>query len=538
MPNGQQPIFIMQDGTERTRGKSAQGNNIAAARAVADAVKTTLGPKGMDKMLVNGMGDVLITNDGATILREISIEHPAAKMLIEVSQTQETYCHDGTTSAVILAGALLKESEALVEKNVHPTVIAAGYRMAADHALNILDECVLSDEESSQFDSLPASIAQTALTGKSADAVRGVIAGIAEEAIQRLGAKPNLDDIHIICATGGSIEDSHLADGIVLEKERAHDRMPKSITDAQIALIGTAIEVRKTEVDARINITSPDQMSAFLDEEESTLKAMVQHLVDVGVNVVCCQKEIDDLALHYLAKAGIMAVQQCRKSTLVSISRATGANIVNDFDDLSKEDTGSAECVMEERIGDNLMIVIQGVSDEASSLSVILHGATTQVVEEIERAFEDAIGVIHLVLKELEVTAGGGSTHIEMAQGLRLFAGSVIGRKQMAVDAFATALESIPTIIAENAGLDPVETILTLRQQHNNSKINNAKFIGVNVDEDLPTLTSDMLYDGVIEPKKVVEQTIQSATEAAIMILRIDDVIQMKQTGAGPPPMM
>ena len=541
MPNGQQPIFIMPEGTDRTRGKTAQGNNIAAAKAVADAVKSTLGPKGMDKMLVNGLGDVLITNDGATILREINVEHPAAKMVIEVSKVQESECYDGTTSAVVLAGALLKESEALIEKNVHPTLIAAGYRMASRKALETLHRCIIPDSHP-MLSAAARYCAETALTGKFTDSdetVKNAIARIAEEAIDKLkdGINPaNLDDINVVCATGGAVEDSYLIDGIVLEKEKAHAGMPSAVDGAMIALVSSSIEVRKTEVDARINITSPDQMQDFLDQEEKTLKAMVNTFVEVGANLVLCQKEIDDLALHYMAKNGIMAVQQCRKSQLLSVSKATGGTVVNDLEDLSKEDLGSAGYVLEEKIGENVMISIGGCLDtDMNSLTVVLRGGTSHVVEEIERAFADALGVVSLVVNEGDIVVGGGSTYAEMAKTLRQYANDVAGRKQMAILAYANALEEIPSTIAENAGMDPVEAIIRLRQSHSTPSI---PYYGINItEEDGADLCDNLLDKGVLEPHKVVKQAITSATETATMILRIDDVIQMKQAGPTGPMM-
>lgn len=538
--NGQQPIFIMPEGTNQTRGKTAQGNNIAAAKAVAEAVKSTLGPKGMDKMLVNGLGDVLITNDGATILREINVEHPAAKMVIEVSKTQEAQCYDGTTSAVVLAGALLKESEALIEKNVHPTLIAAGYRMASQQALKTLAKCVIDPQLG--LAETARRCAETALTGKFTDThegVKNIIAGLASDAVDKLTTDidaANIDDINVVCATGGSVEDSYLIDGVVLEKEKAHNGMPTAIDGALIALVDSSIEVRKTEVDARINITSPDQMQQFLDQEEKALKDMVNKFVEIGANVVLCQKQIDDLALHYMAKAGIMGVQSCRKSQLVSVAKATNGIVVNDIEDISKDDLGTAGYVMEERIGENFMISIGGVDETVmKSITVVLRGGTSHVVEEIERAFDDALGVVSLVRSTGNIVVGGGSTYAQMAKHLRIYADGVAGRKQMAIHAYANALEEIPSTIAENAGMDPVEAIIRLRQSHSSGSI---KTYGINItDDDDDDLCADLYEKGVIEPFRVVEQAITSATETATMILRIDDVIQMKQAGPQGPMM-
>jgi|14BtaG_2_1085337.scaffolds.fasta_scaffold00962_4 thermosome len=546
MPNGQQPIFIMPEGTDRTRGKTAQGNNIAAAKAVADAVKSTLGPKGMDKMLVNGLGDVLITNDGATILREINVEHPAAKMVIEVSKTQEAQCFDGTTSAVVLAGALLKESEALIEKNVHPTVIASGYRLASSKALETLEKCVLDERQLSKvgkdLGAIAKVCAETALTGKFTDThegVKDVMSGIAGDAVNRLSDginPPNLDDINVICATGGSVEDSYLMDGIVLEKEKAHNGMPTAVDGASLALVDFAIEVKKTEVDARIQITSPDQMQDFLDQEETALRNMVKKFQDAGANVVLCQKKIDDLALHYMAKAGIMALQSCRKSELSSVAKATGAVVISDLDDLVDADLGSAGHVIEERIGENLMVRIGGVSEvDSRAVTVILRGATTHVVEEIERAFDDALGVVSLVINTSQIVVGGGCTFAAMAKNLREYASTVAGRKQMAIEAYAKALEEIPSTIAENAGMDPVDSIIALRAAHANSAYTHGILV---TDEETDLLVDNLLHYGVVEPLSVVKQALISATETSTMILRIDDVIQMRQAGPQGSPMM
>ncbi len=552
LPNGNQPIFIMPDGTQQTKGKSAQSGNIRAAKAVAEAVKSTLGPKGMDKMLVNGLGDVLITNDGATILREINVEHPAAKMVIAVSETQEAECYDGTTSAVVLAGALLGESEDLIEKNVHPTVIAAGYRMASQHALSVLKGvCQISDEdlgavfggdEHGTEYSLAINCAKTSLTGKFTDSsvfVKDRIADIAGKAVAILREEDtgevNLDDLNIICASGGSVEDSYLMDGIVLEKEKAHIGMPTSIDNPKIALVSSAIQVRTTEVDARINITSPDQMQKFLDQEEKALKDIVNSFKKAGATFVMCQKEIDDLALHYMAREGIMAIAQCRKSQFASVSKSTGATIVDSVDDLLKTDLGNAGLVRERKIGENIMVEIGGIEDLNKALTVVLRGSTSHIVEEVERAFDDAVGVVSLMGSNSGVVAGGGSTYVEIAASIREFASTVKGRRQLAVMAFADALEVLPTTIAENAGLDPVDVIMELRAAHSISD-NESKYYGVNIDDEgTGVLASNMLEKGVVEPLKVVEQALLSATETAVMILRIDDVIQMKQNG---PPQM
>ena len=394
MYNGQQPIFILKEGTTRTSGKSAQSNNIAAAKAVADAVRSTLGPKGMDKMLVDSMGDVVITNDGATILKEMDIEHPAAKMIIEIAKTQEQHCFDGTTSAVVIAGELLKRSEELVEQNVHPTVICEGYRLASDKAVEIIDSHSIEVDEK-----MLKEVAKTALTGKSAGAVKEFLSEISVKAVLSVsqededGVMVDLDDIKIQKRQGGSIKDSTLIDGIILDKERVHSGMPRTVGDAKITLINSAIEVKKTEVDAKIQITDPSMLSQFLEEEEQYLKSIVDKIQAVGSNVVICQKGIDDIAQHFMSKAGIFAIRRAKKSDMEALSKATGARIITNIDDLKNDDLGFASRVEEKKIGDSDMVFIEGC-DEAKSVSVLLRGGTEHVVDEVKRAFEDAIGVV------------------------------------------------------------------------------------------------------------------------------------------------
>ena len=498
MQNGQQPIFILKEGTTRTSGKGAQSNNIAAAKAVAEAVRSTLGPKGMDKMLVDSMGDVVITNDGATILKEMEIEHPAAKMIIEIAKTQEQHCFDGTTSAVVIAGELLKRSEDLVEQNVHPTVICEGFRLASDKAVELIDTHGKGVNEK-----MLTEVAKTALTGKSTGAVKEFLSDISVKAVLSVaqeddqGAIVDLDDIKVQKKQGGSIRDSTLVDGIILDKERVHSGMPKSVSDAKIALVNSAIEVKKTEVDAKIQITDPNMLSQFLDEEEQFLRSLVDKISERGANTVICQKGIDDLAQHYMAKAGIFAIRRAKKSDMEALSKATGGRIVNNLDDLSK------------------------------SVSVLLRGGTEHVVDEVKRAFEDAIGVVAVAHEDGSVLTGGGSVIAALSRDLRSYAEGIGGREQMAIEAFSSALEVIPRTLAENAGLDPVNTIIDLRKAHSEGKSTH----GVNV---YKGGVVDMAKAKVYEPSRVVEQAIQSASETAVMILRIDDVISSK--GAGPMP--
>jgi len=522
MYSGQQPIFILKEGTERTSGRSAQSNNIAAAKAVADSVRSTLGPKGMDKMLVDSMGDVVITNDGATILKEMDIEHPAAKMIIEIAKTQEQHCYDGTTSAVVIAGELLKRSEDLVEQNVHPTVICEGFRLASDKASELIEAHSIAVTQD-----MLEEVAKTALTGKSAGAVKEFLADISVRAVLSVAQEDadgeivvDLDDIKVQKKQGGSIKDSSLVDGIILDKERVHSGMPRNVTDAKVALINSAIEVKKTEVDAKIQITDPSMLSQFLDEEEQYLKSLVEKIQASGANVVICQKGIDDMAQHYMAKAGLFAIRRAKKSDMEALSKATGGRIVTNIDDLSSDDLGSASKVEERKIGESDMVFVTGCSD-AKSVSVLLRGGTEHVVDEVRRAFDDSVGVVAVAHEDGVVLTGGGSVVAAISRDLRSYAEGIGGREQMAIEAFSGALEVIPRTLAENAGLDPVNTIIDLRKAHSEGK----SHFGVNVYEGG---VADMSEAQVFEPSRVVEQAIQSASETAVMILRIDDVISSR----------
>ncbi|MEC8264657.1 MAG: thermosome subunit beta [Candidatus Thermoplasmatota archaeon] len=520
---GQAPIFILKEGTQRTRGRTAQSNNIAAAKAVADAVRSTLGPKGMDKMLVDSIGDVVITNDGATILKEMDIEHPAAKMIIEVAKTQEQHCYDGTTSAVVLAGELLKRSEDLIEQNVHPTILCEGFRRAAEPAIHALDQHGLATEND---DNMLLEVAKTSLTGKSAGAVKAFLADICVRAVNAVGRIEDderlvdLDDIKVEKRQGGSIRDSTLVDGIILDKERVHAGMPRVVTEGRIALINSAIEVKKTEVDAKIQITDPNQLAAFLEEEQGYIRGLVETICATGANVVICQKGIDDLAQHYLAKAGVFAIRRAKKSDMEALAKATGGRVVTNIDDLSDADLGHAARVEERKIGESDMTFLTGCP-EAKSVSVLLRGGTEHVVDEIRRAFDDAVGVVAVAWEDGAVLTGGGSVLASLSRDLRTYAEGVGGREQMAIEAFASALEIVPRTLAENAGLDPVTTIIDLRKAHADGQVH----AGINVYEGG---VADMLAGHVLEPVRVVEQAIQSATETATMILRIDDVISSK----------
>ncbi|RLF69346.1 MAG: thermosome subunit, partial [Thermoplasmata archaeon] len=518
---GGTPILILKEGTKRESGKSAQINNIAAAKAIADAVRTTLGPRGMDKMLVDSLGDVVITNDGVTILKEIDVEHPAAKMIIEIAKTQDEQCGDGTTTAVILAGELLKRAETLIEQNVHPTIITEGYRLASEKAIEILKKVALEvkpeDEETLK------NLAKTSMTGKSASVVKDKLAEIAVKAVKMVAEerdgkiKVDKDNIKIEKKQGGSISDTELIEGIVLDKERVHENMPSYVKEAKIALLNAALEIKKTEVDAKINITSPEQLQAFLNEEEKMLKDMVEKIKASGAKVVLCQKGIDDMAQHFLAKAGIYAVRRVKKSDMEKLAKATGGTIVSNLDDLTDEDLGKAELVEERKIGGDKMTFVTGCRG-AKAVTILVRGGSEHVIDEIERSVVDAISVVAVALEDSKMTAGGGATAIELAKELKKYAVEVGGREEMAVVAFAEALEVIPKTLAENAGLDPINTLIELRKAHSEGK----KHHGLNV---YTGEIEDMVKLHVIEPLRVGVQAIQSATETTNMILRIDDII-------------
>lgn len=524
---GNQPIIVLKEGTESTRGKTAHNNNIMAARAVADAVRSTLGPKGMDKMLVDSMGDIVITNDGATILKELDIEHPAAKMVVEVAKTQDNECGDGTTSAVIIAGELLKKSEALIEQNVHPTVISNGFRLAAQEAVKILKsigfEVSPTDKKSLKL------IAETAMTGKGVGGERDMLSSIAVEAVTSISEKvdgkyvADIDNIQVEKKHGGAVSDTNLIKGLVLDKERAHPRMPRSVKNAKIALVDSALEIKKTEVEAKIQIRDPKQMQKFLDEEEKTLRGMVEKIMKSGANVLICEKGIDDLAQHYLAKEGIYAVRRVKRSDMEKLSKATGAKIITNLVDLGPSELGAAAEVEETKIADSDMTFVTGCKNP-KAVSILIRGGTEHVVDEVERALHDALKVVAVAIEDGVAVPGGGAPEIEMALKLRDYGQSVGGREQLAIEAFAEALEIIPWTLAENAGMDMIDVVIELKNAHNKKS---GKNFGVNV---LENKVSDMLIAKVIEPLRVKVQAIQSATEVASMILRIDDVIASKRT--------
>ncbi len=529
MLTGKQPILILKEGTEREKGREAQYNNIKAAIAIADAVRSTLGPKGMDKMLVDSMGDVVITNDGVTILKEIDVEHPAAKMIVEVAKAQDQECGDGTTTAVVLAGELLKNAQDLIEQDIHPTVIADGYRMASNKACEILEKIALDirrDDEKSL-----KKIAETSMIGKVAETNKELLESIAYKAVKSIAEELNgeikvdIDNIKVEKKQGGAVEDTELINGIVLDKERVHPDMPVIIKDAKILLLNNALEVKKTEVDAQIRISDPTQLQKFLEEEEAMIKNMVEKIKKSSANVVICQKGIDDLAQYYLAKAGVYAVRRVKKSDMEKLAKATGASIITEMDEINPKDLGHAGRVEERKIGDDKMTFVTDCKD-AKAVSILVRGGTEHVVDEVERGLHDALSVIAGALEDGKMITGGGSSAMEIAMAVRDYAATIGGREQLAIEKFADAIEIIPRALAVNAGIDPIDILIELRKAHSEGK----KYHGVNVYQGG---TVDMREKNVLEPISVGRQAIRSATEVAIMILRIDDVIAAREVSKG-----
>lgn len=525
---GGQPILILSDKTQRTMGKDAQRMNILAARVIAESVKTTLGPRGMDKMLVDSLGDVVVTNDGVTILKEMDVEHPAAKMMVEVAKTQEDEIGDGTTTAVVVAGELLKRAEELLDQDVHPTVVAEGYRLAADKSNEILRNIAI--DVSVKDDETLRKVATTAMTGKGAEKAKDYLADIVVNAVKAVAEEEDgkitidIDHIKVEKKEGGGIEDTELIKGVLIDKERVHSSMPKKVVEAKIALVNSALEVKETEIDAEIRITDPNQLKAFIDEEENMLKGMVENIKNAGANVLFTQKGIDDLAQHYLAKEGIFSVRRVKKSDIEKLSRATGADIVTNIDDLSSDDLGKSGVVEEVKIGDDEMIYVKECKDP-KSVSILVRGGTEHIVDEVERAIQDCLGVVPAAIKDKKIVGGGGSSEIEVAKELRKYAKSVGGREQLAIEAFADSMEVIPRALAENAGLDPIDTLVDLRASHEKA---DGTTMGIDV---YNNKVKDMVKNGVIEPLRVKTQAINSASEVAVMILRIDDVIAASGLG-------
>ena len=533
MGMGNAPIFILKEGTKRDRGKDAQYNNITAARAIADSVRSSLGPRGMDKMLVDSMGDVIITNDGVTILKEIDVQHPAAKMLVEVAKTQDAEVGDGTTTSVIIAGELLKKAIDLIDSNVHPTIIAGGYRMANTKAQEILQDVAIKVDINDI--ELLKNIAVTSMISKQVAGSKEFFSGIVVDAIKTVVEdddgtfKADLANVQMVKKTGGWMEDTTLVKGLIIDKEPVHTSMPRKIEDAKIALIDAAFEVKKTEIDAKIEITDPSQLSAFLQEEENMIRKMVKKVKETGATVVFCQKGIDDLAQHFLAKEGIFACRRVKKSDMEKLARSTGGNIINKFDELEAEDLGNAEIVELKKVQDEEMTFITGLT-EPKTVSLLIRGGTGHVLDEIERSLIDAMSVVKVTIEDGMMVTGGGSTATELALRLREYASSIGGREQIAIDAFASAMEIIPTTLAENAGLDPIDVLIETRAQHKAGKIH----AGLNP---FSGQVEDMLALNVIEPYRIGKQAINSATDAAVMILRIDDVIASRgmPMPSGPP---
>ncbi|MDH5018958.1 thermosome subunit alpha [Halobacterium rubrum] len=522
---GNQPLIVLSEDSQRTSGEDAQSMNITAGKAVAESVRTTLGPKGMDKMLVDSTGEVVVTNDGVTILKEMDIEHPAANMIVEVAETQETEVGDGTTTSVVVSGELLSEAEDLLEQDIHATTLAQGYRQAAEKAKELLDDAAI-DVSADDAETLEK-IAATAMTGKGAENAKDALSSLVVRAVQSVADENGVDtdNVKVEKVTGGAIENSELIEGVIVDKERVSENMPYGVEDAKIALVDDGLEVKETEIDTEVNVTDPDQLQDFLDQEEEQLKEMVDSLKEAGANVVFADSGIDDMAQHYLAKEGILAVRRAKSDDFTRLSRATGATPVSNVNDIESEDLGDAGSVAQKDIGGDERIFVEDV-EEAKSVTLVLRGGTEHVVDEVERAIEDSLGVVRVTLEDGKVMPGGGAPETELAMELRDFADSVGGREQLAVEAFADALEVIPRTLAENAGHDPIDSLVDLRSQHDGG--NKAAGLDAYTGE-----VVDMESDGVVEPLRVKTQAIESATEAATMILRIDDVIAAGDLAGG-----
>ena len=520
----QQPIFILPESTERTMGKDAQRNNILAAKLVSDAVKTTLGPKGMDKMLVDGVGDITVTNDGVTILEKMDIEHPAAKMMVEISKTQEEEVGDGTTTAVMLAGKLLENAEKLLDMKIHPTVITKGYTIAAEKAKEFLKE--LSVEATPDNEELLKNVVMTAMTGKGAEAVKEKFASIVVSAVKQVqdNGKVDLGNIKIVKNKSNGVDSTKLIKGVVIDKERVSIDMPSKVSDAKIALFSEALEIKNLD-EAKISITSPNQLQEFMDREESILKKMVESVKSSGANVIFCQKGIDDVVQYYFAREGIYACRRVAKSDMENLARATGGKIVSNLNELSEGDLGRAEVVEEVKHGDEAMTYVQGC-ENPKALTILVHGGSEHVMDEMERALNDGLGDVASVIKDGKIVAGAGAVEIELSRMLREFSNSLSGREQLAVQEFANALEFVPLTLAENAGLDPIDVLTELKSAHDDGQKN----AGINI---FTSKVEDSLDAGIIEPVRIKIQAISSASEVAVMILRIDDVLASKGGSRG-----
>jgi len=526
------PVLLLKEGSTRSRGREAQRNNIMAAKVIAEVVKSCLGPRGMDKMLVDSLGDVTITNDGATILKEMEVEHPAAKIMVEVAKTTDSEVGDGTTSAVVLAGELLKKAEELLDLEIHPTIIAEGYRMAATKAISILKQFAQKVDPKDR--SMLKKVAITSMASKLvkenseqlSDTVIDAVLRVTQEQDGRLVAR--VDDIKVEKKAGGSIAETKLIEGIAVDKEVVHSGMPRRVENAKIALISGPLEIEKTEFDAKINIERPDQIKAFLNEEQNILKEMVDKIVSSGANVMLCQKGIDDIAQYYLAKAGVLAVRRVKESDMEKAAKATGARVVTNVEDLSAADLGEAQLVEERKLGEDKWVFVEKCKNPLS-VTLLIRGGTEKVVDETERALHDSIYVVKDVVMNPYVVAGGGAPEAELALRLRDYSEQVSGKEQLAIRAFADALEIIPSSLAETSGMDPIDTLAELRRLHESKQT----WAGVNTVERKIT---DMWAGDIIEPLVVKEQITKSASEAASMIVRIDDVIASARPKAAPTP--
>jgi len=525
------PVVLLKDGASQTKGRDAQRNNISAAKIIAEIVHTSLGPRGMDKMLVDSLGDVTITNDGATILKEIDVQHPAAKMLVEISKSTDNEVGDGTTSVVVLAGALLEQAESLLEQEVHPTIIVDGYRKAAKKAKQFIKN--IAQQVTPNDKPILLKIAKTALQTKMVRKESDQLSDLIVKAVLAVAQKEgdnftvDIDDIKVEKKAGGSIPDSSIIQGIVLDKEVVHSGMPKKVTSAKIALINTALEISKTETDAKINISNPQQMKSFLDEENKMLKNMVDKVIGSGASVAFCQKGVDDMAQHYLAKAGLLVVRRVKESDLTKLAKATGGKIVTNLDDLFEKDLGTSDIVEERKIEEDRWVFVEGCK-HPKSVTLLLRAGSQRVVDEVERSVHDAIMVVRDIMELPLIVAGGGAPETYAATKIRSWAKSLEGREQLAAEKFAEALEAIPLSLSENAGMDPIDTLTTLRSR----QLRGHKSTGIDV---MKGKVADMKSSDIIEPLLVKNQIISSAAEAACMILRIDDVIAPAKS-AGPPP--
>lgn len=524
---GGQPVLLLKEGTERTQGKNAQQNNIAAAKVVAEAIRSALGPKGLDKMLVDSFGDVVITNDGATILKEMEIQHPAAKFVVELAKVQDDEVGDGTTTVVIIAGELLKQAEELLEQDVHASIVVDGYRKANAKAMELLEKIAIKvdvKDKKMLAEAVKTSMGSKVISGHSEYLAELIIEGALQVTTEENGKRVcDIDNVKVEKKQGESIKDTELIKGIILDKSVVSSGMPKKIEKAKILLIDAAIEVSKTEFDAKINITNPDQMKAFLDQEQTMVQDMVQKIIKTGANVILSQKGIDDLAQHFLAKKGILAVRRIKKSDMEKLAMATGAKIVTRIDGIEEDDLGESDIVEERKIADDDYVFIEGCPNP-KSVSILIRGGSELIVNEAERSIHDALCVVRNVIQDGIVVPGGGAPEIFLSRKLKEYANTLAGREQLAVEKFAEALEIIPRTLAENAGLDPIDVLVALRSEHDKG----LESAGVNLTNGKPT---DMIKANVFEPISVARQAISSASEAAQMILRIDDVIAAKSSG-------